>query len=89
MIQARINTRLPEQLALHVAYMCEEKGLYETSSEFIRDLIRQHYEKTEAEKLQNFKAKLVPGANAGIEEFIKVDPSEQLEKFKLRYKAEG
>jgi len=89
MLQNRINTRLPEQLALHVAYMCEEKGLYETSSEFVRDLIRQHYEKTETEKLQNFKAKLVSGANAGIEEFVEINLSEQLEKFKLRYKAEG
>ena len=42
----RINATLPEPLARFVAQMTGETGLYETPSEFIRDLIRRHMEKT-------------------------------------------
>jgi Arc/MetJ-type ribon-helix-helix transcriptional regulator len=42
----RINATLPEPLAQFVAQMTGETGLYETPSEFIRDLIRRQMEKT-------------------------------------------
>lgn len=44
----RINATLPEPLAQFVAEMTGENGLYETPSEFVRDLIRKHMEKTAA-----------------------------------------
>ncbi len=37
----RINARLPEPLARHVARVVGPKGLYETPSEYIRALIRR------------------------------------------------
>ncbi len=40
----RINATLPEPLAHFVAEMTGEHGLYETPSEFIRDLIRRYME---------------------------------------------
>ncbi len=40
----RINARLPEPLAQHVAKMVGPKGLYETPSEYIRSLIRRDME---------------------------------------------
>jgi antitoxin ParD1/3/4 len=40
----RLNATLPEQLAQFVAKMTGEDGLYETPSEFIRDLIRRYME---------------------------------------------
>ena len=42
----RINATLPEALAQFVAQMTGENGLYETPSEYVRDLIRRHMEKT-------------------------------------------
>lgn len=47
----RLNATLPEQLAQFVGEITGEGGLYETPSEFVRDLIRRYMEKTiEAER---------------------------------------
>ena len=40
----RINTRLPEPLAEHIARVVGPKGLYETPGEYIRSLIRRDME---------------------------------------------
>ena len=79
----RIHTRLPEVLAEHVLLRCSE-GIYDNSSEYIRDLIRQDYEKTEREKWKRLKSKLADAANAPFEEFIEIDPQASLEEFKQR-----
>jgi Arc/MetJ-type ribon-helix-helix transcriptional regulator len=44
----RLNATLPESLARHVAEMTGDGGLYETPSEFVRDLIRRDMEKMAA-----------------------------------------
>ena len=44
----RLNATLPESLAVFVAEVTGEGGLYETPSEFVRDLIRRYMEKTGA-----------------------------------------
>lgn len=46
----RINATLPDSLAHFVAQMTGKTGLYETPSEFIRDLIRRQMEKTMREE---------------------------------------
>lgn len=40
----RINTRLKGSLAEYVAFMTGEQGLYDNTSEYIRDLIRRDME---------------------------------------------
>lgn len=40
----RLNATLPEPLARFVAEITGEGGLYETPSEFVRDLIRRYME---------------------------------------------
>ena len=40
----RLNTRLPERLAKHVDAVVHEFKTHETSSEYIRDLIRRDME---------------------------------------------
>lgn len=42
----RLNTTLPDPLALYVGEITGKGALYETPSEFIRDLVRRHMEKT-------------------------------------------
>jgi antitoxin ParD1/3/4 len=44
----RLNATLPESLAQFVGEVTGRGGLYETPSEFIRDLIRRYMEKTAA-----------------------------------------
>lgn len=82
MKQSRINTRISGVLAEHIEEMCGEYGLYENTSEFIRDLIRQNYEKAEQEKWKRIKSELAPRINKPIEEFIEVDPEASLKEFK-------
>ena len=43
----RLNTTLPDPLAVYVGEITGKGALYETPSEFIRDLVRRHMEKTE------------------------------------------
>jgi len=40
----RVNARLPKILAQHVAFVVDQQGIYETPSEYIRDLIRKDLE---------------------------------------------
>ena len=40
----RLNTTLPDPLALYVGEITGKGSLYETPSEFIRDLVRRHME---------------------------------------------
>lgn len=49
----RINARLSQPLADFVAQMVGEDGLYETPSEYVRDLIRRDMERREGQKMQD------------------------------------
>ncbi|MCY3878479.1 MAG: hypothetical protein OXF74_04775 [Rhodobacteraceae bacterium] len=42
----RLNTTLPDPLAHYVGGITGKGALYETPSEFIRDLVRRHMERT-------------------------------------------
>lgn len=48
----RINARLSQPLAEFVARMVGEGGLYETPSEYVRDLIRRDMERREGQLVQ-------------------------------------
>ena len=55
----RLNATLPDQLAQFVGEITGDGGLYETPSEFIRDLIRRYMEgarNTETQEINNFAA---------------------------------
>ena len=48
----RINARLSQPLAEFVDRMVGEKGLYETPSEYVRDLIRRDMERRDGQFVQ-------------------------------------
>ena len=48
----RINARLSQPLAEFVARMVGEAGLYETPSEYVRDLIRRDMERRDGQFVQ-------------------------------------
>ncbi|WP_114087037.1 hypothetical protein [Thalassospira profundimaris] len=54
----RLNATLPDPLAIYVAEMTGKDALYETPSEFIRDLVRRHMEKTQDQERANIHAQL-------------------------------
>ncbi|MDR1935021.1 MAG: CopG family transcriptional regulator [Candidatus Accumulibacter sp.] len=49
----RINARLSQPLAEFVGRMVGETGLYETPSEYVRDLIRRDMERRESQFAQD------------------------------------
>ncbi len=55
----RINTRLSRPMAEFVARMIGEDGLYETSSEYVRDLIRRDMERREDTAQADFEAHIL------------------------------
>ena len=54
----RKNARLSQPLAEFVDRMVGEAGLYETPSEYVRDLIRRDKERVEREAFDRLKAEL-------------------------------
>ena len=52
-VSDRINARLSQPLAEFVARMVGVSGLYETPSEYIRDLIRRDMERREGQMAQD------------------------------------
>ena len=53
MVSARVNARLPEPLANHVARIDGGGGYYETPSEYIRDLIRRDMERQDIQYVRD------------------------------------
>jgi antitoxin ParD1/3/4 len=49
----RINARLSQPLSEFVGRMVGESGLYETPSEYVRDLIRRDMERREGQFMQD------------------------------------
>ena len=52
MASDRINTRLSKPLAIHVERMAGANGVYETPSEYVRDLIRRDMENSDSDYLR-------------------------------------
>jgi Arc/MetJ-type ribon-helix-helix transcriptional regulator len=55
----RLNATLPEPLARFVGEVTGEGGLYETPSEFVRDLIRRYMERVQQSDIDAINAMLV------------------------------
>jgi antitoxin ParD1/3/4 len=53
LVSERINARLSQPLAEFVDRMVGEAGLYETPSEYVRDLIRRDMERRDGQLLQD------------------------------------
>ena len=52
MASDRINTRLSKPLAEHIERMVGANGVYETPSEYVRDLIRRDMENSDSDYLR-------------------------------------
>ncbi len=55
----RLNATLPDQLAQFVGEITGDGGLYETPSEFVRDLIRRYMESTQEKEVQEVNGLLM------------------------------
>lgn len=69
-----INVRITGKLRSFVESQVGEAGVYESVSEYVRSLIRQDFEKSEAEKWSLLYRELAPGMNAPDSEFVDSTP---------------
>ena len=69
-----VNVRISGKLRHFVNERSGPDGLYESASEYVRDLIRRDYQRQESRKWSWLVDQLRPGMNAEESEFVDFDP---------------
>lgn len=77
-----INVRVTGKLRDFINRQIGEDGLYESASEYIRNLIRLDYERNEAQKWNWLHEQLSPGIKADESEFVNFNPDKIIAKAK-------
>jgi len=84
-----INVRFAGELQRFVQSRTAANGLYGSASEYIRDLVRRDYERTEQSNWSWLREELKTGAVADENEFVMLDASEIVKEAKAQRKARG
>lgn len=71
-----VNVRITGKLRRFVEQQASPSGLYESASEYVRDLIRRDYHQQEERKWSWLIDQLQPGMDADKSEFVPLDPEE-------------
>ncbi|MEE4606854.1 MAG: hypothetical protein V2J65_36640 [Desulfobacteraceae bacterium] len=71
-----VNVRITGKLRRFIEEQASSNGLYESASEYVRDLIRRDYQRQEARKWSWLIDQLQPGLAADESEFVTLDPKE-------------
>jgi len=71
-----VNVRLSGKLKSFIADQSGSNGLYESASEYVRDLIRRDYQHHEGRKWNMLYEQLSPGMTAKENEFVSFNPDE-------------
>ncbi len=79
-----INVRLPDALHEFIETQTKGDGLYESVSEYVRDLVRRDLERVEAQKWQKLEGILLPGLRADESEFIERTAEDVISAAKAR-----
>lgn len=87
MSQRRFNIRMSEQIASQIDTLCIETGLYESASEYFRDITRHDLARREEENLQKIGDILEPLLGRPFEECEPFEPKKDLEEMTKRYLA--
>ena len=71
-----VNVRITGKLRRFIEEQASPIGLYESTSEYVRDLIRRDYQRHEERKWGWLMDQLRPGMEADESEFVPLDPEE-------------
>ena len=71
-----VNVRITGKLKRFIEEQTSPNGLYESASEYVRDLIRRDYRRQEERKWSWLMDQLRPGMEADESEFVPLDPEE-------------
>ncbi|SKA76963.1 antitoxin ParD1/3/4 [Prosthecobacter debontii] len=84
---AGVNVRFAGELQNFIQERVLKSGLYSSTSEYIRDLVRRDYDKEEQRKWAWLRNELRAGAVADESEFVPLDAETLISKAKKRNKA--
>ncbi|MDF1812376.1 MAG: hypothetical protein P1V20_09180 [Verrucomicrobiales bacterium] len=80
-----INVRLTGKLQDFVKTQSDpEVGTFSSASEYIRHLIREHYEQSQEHGWETLKSHLEPGLNAKEEEFVETSAEDIISEARKR-----
>lgn len=71
-----LNVRISGKLRKFIERQTGPDGLYESASEYVRDLIRQDYKHREEHEWSWLKEQLQPAMNADESEFVSLNAEE-------------
>jgi len=77
-----VNVRISGKLRRFIEEQLGPQGLYESASEYVRDLIRKDYQEQEERKWRWLMDQLRPGMEADESEFVSLDQKEIIETAK-------
>jgi antitoxin ParD1/3/4 len=75
-----INVRFAGVLQTFIQNRVGESGVYSSTSEYIRDLVRRDYEREEERKWVALRHELTPGLEANESEFLPLEVESFLKK---------
>jgi antitoxin ParD1/3/4 len=84
-----VNVRFAGELQRFVRDRVGESGIYNSASEYIRDLVRHDYEREEQRKWQWLRQELKDGAEADESEFVTLDAGSIIAQARKRKKKHG
>lgn len=82
-----VNVRFAGELQGFIQQRVLKSGLYSSTSEYIRDLVRRDYEQEEKRKWAWLRHELSPGVEAAESEFVALDAEDLIAKARKRKKA--
>ena len=78
----KANVKITGRLEDFTRSQIDENGLYETTSEYLRDLIRQDMESKNAKAWLSLRDELIPGMKAPKSAFIEVTAADVINRNK-------
>ena len=88
-MSASLTIQVPGELGSFVEQRVGKSGLYESASEYIRDLVRRDYEQEEQRRWTWLEQELAPGMQAAESEFVPLDAASVIAEAKARKQAHG
>lgn len=86
-MSAAITINFPGELESFVQQRVGGSGLYDSASEYIRDLVRRDYEQGEQRRWTWLADELAPGIKAAESEFVPLDAASVITEAKARKQA--
>ena len=86
-MSAAITIQFPGELESFVQQRVGSSGLYDSASEYIRDLVRRDYEQEEHRRWGLLENELTPGMKADESEFVPLEAESILAEAKAQKQA--